>query len=94
MALWRDSLVAGSGSLQWMLSQFLAGLVVIVMTSAFGSWRHVLGSLERAYAVQLEEEQVQAIARSRAVADVARELSRELAAATSALLQQCSERRA
>lgn len=90
MALWRDSLVAGSGSVQWMLSQFLAGLVVIVMTSAFGSWRHVLGSLERAYAVQLDEEQVQAIARSRAVADVARELSRELHGAVQSKLVACA----
>ena len=90
MALWRESLVAGTGSVQWMLTKFLAGLIVIVMTSAFGSWRHVRGSLERAYALQLDEEQVQAIARSRAVADVARELSRELHGSVQSKLVACA----
>ncbi|MGI9188336.1 MAG: sensor histidine kinase, partial [Gaiellales bacterium] len=90
MVLWRDSIVPGSGSTAWALTQLFAGLAVIVITSAFGSWRTVIRTLERDYEQQLEQEQVEAIARSRAVAELARELSRELHGTVQSRLVACA----
>ncbi len=89
-ALWRSSLDAGSGSLAWILTQGIAGLTLIFVASAVGSWWRILGSLERSYAQQLDQEQVEAIARSRAVAELARELARELHGSVQSKLVACA----
>lgn len=90
MALWRDSVVAGSGSVSWALTQLVAGLALIVATSAVGSWVHVQGALERAYERDLDQARVRSIARSRAVAELARDLSRQLHGSVQSTLVACA----
>jgi signal transduction histidine kinase len=77
-AIWRDQQVPGSGSVTWVVTQIVAGVIVILLTSGIGSWQHLRDALDRSFLADLDHGQVQAVARSRAVADVARDLSRHL----------------
>ena len=72
---------------EWLV---VAGLALIVATSAVGSWVHVQGALERAYERDLDQARVRSIARSRAVAELARDLSRQLHGSVQSTLVACA----
>jgi len=90
MAIWREHLLAGSGSVSWMVTQFVAGIIVIVVVSGFGSWRNVVAKLNRIYQEELDVEQVRAVAHSRAVATISRDLSHELHGTVQSKLVACA----
>lgn len=90
MAIWREHLVAGSGSVSWMITQFVAGIVVIVIVSGFGSWRNLVAKLNGLYEGELDLEQVRAVAHSRAVATFSRDLSQELHGTVQSKLVACA----
>jgi signal transduction histidine kinase len=77
-ALWRESLVPGSGTVAWAITQVVAGVLIILLTSGFGSWQQQRRATQRTYLQDLDQELVITLARSRAVAELARELSRTL----------------
>ena len=76
--LWRESLVPGSGTVAWAITQVVAGVLIILLTSGFGSWQQQRRATQRMYLQDLDQELVITLARSRAVAELARELSRTL----------------
>lgn len=76
--LWRESLAPGSATVAWAATQVVAGVLIILLTSGFGSWRQQRRATERSYLEDLDQELVSTLARSRAVAELARELSRTL----------------
>ena len=76
--LWRESLVPGSGTVAWAITQVAAGVLIILLTSGFGSWQQQRRATQRTYLQDLDQELVITLARSRAVAELARELSRTL----------------
>lgn len=78
LVLWRESLVPGSGTVAWAITQVAAGVLIILLTSGFGSWQQQRRATQRTYLQDLDQELVITLARSRAVAELARELSRTL----------------
>ena len=78
LVLWRESLVPGSGTVAWAVTQVAAGVLIILLTSGFGSWQQQRRATQRTYLQDLDQELVITLARSRAVAELARELSRTL----------------
>lgn len=78
LVFWRESLVPGSATIVWAVTQVVAGVFIILLTSGFGSWQQQRRATERTYLEDLDQELVITLARSRAVAELARELSRTL----------------
>ena len=56
----------------------LIGTLIILVTSAFGSWRTTRQDFLRVFTVDVQDEEIQTIARSRALADAAREAAEVL----------------
>ncbi len=90
VAVWRESLVAGSGSLGWIVINVLAGALMIVLTSGLGSWQRVNAQVQAQCEKDLDEEFVRLIAQSRLTADLARETSRALHGSLQTRLVACA----
>lgn len=86
----REDFLPGSAPLSWQITQVVATVLVVLITSGFGAWRdkdrEVLANLRE----DLEHEQVAALARSRQMADVARELSQVLHGSVQSRLLACA----
>jgi len=78
LAVWRNRVIVGSGSVAWCVAQVVAGTMVVGMTSGAGSWFRMRSMLDETYLETLNTEMVASVARSRLVAGLARELSNEL----------------
>ena len=57
------------------LGSVIFGIFVIIVTSGFGSWRATRRDMLRTFEQEISDDEVQALARSRAIADAAREAS-------------------
>lgn len=90
LVVWRESLIAGSASITWAATQVVTGVIVILLTSGFGSWRQQRLAVERSYLEDLDQELVVTLARSRAVAELARELSRTLHGSVQSKIVACA----
>ena len=90
LVLWRESVVRGSASATWAVTQVVTGVIVILLTSGFGSWRQQRLAVERSYLEDLNQESVVTLARSRAVAELARELSRTLHGSVQSKIVACA----
>ena len=90
LVLWRESVVSGSASATWAVTQVVTGVIVILLTSGFGSWRQQRLAVERSYLEDLNQESVVTLARSRAVAELARELSRTLHGSVQSKIVACA----
>jgi signal transduction histidine kinase len=56
----------------------LIGTLIIIVTSAFGSWRTTRKDFIRVFTIDVRDEEIQTIVRSRALADAAREAAEVL----------------
>ena len=86
----RENLLPGSAPLSWQVTQIFATIAVVFVTSGFGAWR----DKERETLVNLRNdlrhEQVVALARSKQVASVAREMSQVLHGSVQSKLLACA----
>lgn len=89
-ALWRNSQIPESASLGWVVIQILAGVLVILATSGIGSWWRVRDALVQERGRVLSQEKAHALARSRLVADLARETSKVLHGSVQTRLVACA----
>jgi signal transduction histidine kinase len=89
-ALWRNSQMPGSASIGWVVVQVLTGVLVILATSGIGSWWRVRDALVQERGRVLSQEQAHALARSRIVADLARETSKVLHGSVQTRLVACA----
>jgi signal transduction histidine kinase len=87
---WRESLVAGSGSLGWVVINILSGILIIALTSGLGSWQRVNAQVQAQCETDLDEEFVRLIAQSRITAELARETSRALHGSLQTRLVACA----
>jgi hypothetical protein len=90
VALWRESLVSGSGSLGWIVINIFAGVLTIALTSGLGSWQRVNAQVQAQCEKDLDEDLVRLIAQSRLTADLARETSRALHGSLQTRLVACA----
>ena len=90
VGMWRESLIAGSGSLGWIVINIIAGVLMIVLTSGLGSWQRVNAQVQAQCEKDLDEDFVQLIAQSRLTADLARETSRALHGSLQTRLVACA----
>lgn len=89
-ALWRNSQIPESASLGWVVIQILAGVLVILATSGIGSWWRIRDALVQERGRVLSHEKAHALARSRLVADLARETSKVLHGSVQTRLVACA----
>lgn len=78
MAAWRDSLVPGTGSTSWVVTQVAAGLVLIALSSGFESWTRTRTAIVSESMTELEAEHVRAIAQAELLGRVSRDAARIL----------------
>lgn len=89
-ALWRDSLVPGSGSPSWVVTQIIAGVIVIFAISGVGSIWRIQDALAEERRRILSTDRARAVARSRIIADLARETSQVLHGSVQTRLVACA----
>lgn len=89
-ALWRNNQIPGSASMGWIVLQIVAGVLVIFATSGIGTWWRVRDALVQERGRVLSREQAHALARSRIVADLARETSKVLHGSVQTRLVACA----
>ena len=71
-------------------TQVLAGVGIILLTSGFGQWRSEMASMRQAVRAQVDQEFIQAQARGRELADLARDAARVLHGTVQSRLVACS----
>lgn len=86
----RDSLVPGTGGVGWVVLQIVAGSLVVLVTSAVGSWWDMRDVALESHQRALTDEQVRVVTKSRAVADLVREASRLLHGSVQTRLVACA----
>lgn len=86
----RELWVPGSAPASWMITQVIAGLLVVLSTSGFGAWWDSRTQLRATLREELHEEQVRSMARSAQVALLARETSQVLHGAVQTRLMSCA----
>lgn len=90
MSILRESLVPGTGGVSWIVAQMVAGTAIVLVSSAVGSWWNVRDLALEAHQQALTSRQVEATARSRAVAELVREASRLLHGSVQTRLVACA----
>jgi signal transduction histidine kinase len=86
----REALEPGTGGIGWVIVQMIAGSAIVLVTSAVGSWWNVRDLALDAHQRALTKQQVEATARSRAVAELVREASRLLHGSVQTRLVACA----
>lgn len=86
----RELWVPGSAPASWMITQVIAGLLVVLATSGFGAWWDSRTQVRANLREELHEEQVRSMARSAQVALLARETSQVLHGAVQTRLMSCA----
>jgi signal transduction histidine kinase len=74
----RESWQPGSVTLSWQLTQLFFGVFVMLMSSAFGAIRETNSSIRQTFESAVNLEELDSIARSHRLADIARESARTL----------------
>ncbi|CAB5240959.1 unannotated protein [freshwater metagenome] len=80
----------GSATITWQLTQHITGIVIIFMTSSVGAFRKMNTESREIFSSEIKEELVSSIARSRELANLARESSRILHGAVQTRLVSCA----
>ncbi len=86
----REMWVPGSSPLTWILTQIIAGLLVVFATSGFGAWWGSRVELQASLREEIRADQVQALAMSQRLASVARETSQQLHGSVQTRLISCA----
>lgn len=88
--VFREMWIPGSAPLSWQLTQVIAGVVVIFVTSGFGAWRAKDRELQTNFKAEIQLDQIEAIAQSRQVATLALESAQILHGAVQTRLVACA----
>jgi signal transduction histidine kinase len=88
--VFREIWIPGSAPLSWQLTQVLAGVLVIFLTSGFGAWRAKDRELQANFTAEIQLDQIEAIAQSRQVATLALESAQILHGAVQTRLVACA----
>ena len=86
----RDVWMPGSASPQWVITQVLAGIIVVLITSGFGAWNDKATELRANLRADLQHDHVAAVARSQQVATLAREAAQVLHGSVQTRLMACA----
>ena len=87
---WRASLAGNPVSWADTIVSVIIGTIVVLVTSGFGSWKAARAGSLALFVEQLREEDLETIARSRAVADASRDAARMLHGAVQTKLVACA----
>jgi signal transduction histidine kinase len=86
----RELWVPGSSEVSWQVTQVIAGILVVFVTSGFGAMRSRDAMLQDNFRSEIQHEEVNAIALSQQVADLARETSQVLHGSVQTRLVACA----
>ena len=89
-SLFRESWVPGSAPLSWAIAQVIVGIALVLITSGFGAWRQFDVSSRDLFRDRLRRNTVASMARSRQLADLARQASRLLHGNVQTRLHSCA----
>ncbi|CAB4907890.1 unannotated protein [freshwater metagenome] len=89
-ALLRSMWIPGSSSATWVITQVVAGVVVVFITSGFGAWRDKATELRMNLRSDLRTDRIVSIARSQQVALFAREAAQVLHGSVQTRLVACA----
>lgn len=86
----RESWVPGSASPSWAIVQVIIGTALVLITSGFGAWRQFDVSSRDLFRDRVRRNRVASMARSRQLADLARQASRLLHGSVQTRLHSCA----
>ena len=86
----REAWLPGSASGSWAFVQVVVGTAVVLLTSGFGAWRQFDADSRDLFRDRVRRNQVASIARSRQLADLARQASRVLHGSVQTRLHSCA----
>jgi signal transduction histidine kinase len=86
----REAWLPGSASGSWALVQVVVGTAVVFLTSGFGAWRQFDADSRDLFRDRVRRNQVASIARSRQLAELARQASRVLHGSVQTRLHSCA----
>ena len=86
----RELWLPGSATLSWQITQVIAGILVVLVTSGFGALRMRDAMLQDNFRSEIHHEEVNAIALSQQVAELARETSQILHGSVQTRLVSCA----
>ncbi len=89
-SFFRESWVTGSAPLSWAIAQVIVGTALVLITSGFGAWRQFDVSSRDLFRDRLRRNTVASMARSRQLADLARQASRLLHGSVQTRLHSCA----
>ena len=89
-SFFRESWVPGSAPLSWAIAQVIVGTALVLITSGFGAWRQFDVSSRDLFRDRLRRNTVASMARSRQLADLARQASRLLHGSVQTRLHSCA----
>jgi signal transduction histidine kinase len=86
----RESWVPGSAPPSWAIAQMIVGTALVLITSGFGAWRQFDVSSRDLFRDRVRRNRVASMARSRQLADLARQASRLLHGSVQTRLHSCA----
>ena len=86
----RELWLPGSAPLGWQVTQLVVGTLVVLITSGFGAWSDKSAELRANFRADIRQDQVESIARSRQVAELARETAQLLHGTVQTRLVSCA----
>ena len=86
----RELWLPGSAPLGWQVTQIVVGTLVVLITSGFGAWNDKSAELRINFRADIRQDQVESIARSRQVAELARETAQLLHGSVQTRLVSCA----
>ncbi len=89
-AHFRELWVPGSAALNWQVTQLVAGIILIFLTSGFGAIRYMSLQTRANFRSELVHERIDSIARSRQIVQIAQEASKVLHGAIQTRLIACA----
>lgn len=86
----REQWVPGSAPLSWLITQMVATVLVVVVTSGFGAWWDSRRSVRDTLREDLQQDRIVALARSQRLASIARESAQALHGSVQTRLIACA----
>lgn len=86
----REAWVPGSAPVLWAIVQVVVGTAVVFLTSGFGAWRQFDTDSRNLFRDRVQRNRVESMARSRQLADLARQASRVLHGSVQTRLHSCA----